>query len=113
MNWPRKVFLESTALFQLGSKLQKPELAKLTERQEYLKFELLVSEASLAEYIRQRVDKVDALARDLRSIGTRLGEWDQSPEDILASHSELGRFRNGVEAGTESKIYNRATPAHL
>src|SRR6266478_5279287 len=54
MNWPRKVFLESTALFQLGSKLQKPEFAKLKERQQYLNFELFVSEVSWAEYIRQR-----------------------------------------------------------
>jgi hypothetical protein len=39
-----RYFLESTALFQLGSKLQIPEFAKLIERQQYLKFDLLVSE---------------------------------------------------------------------
>jgi hypothetical protein len=54
MNWPRKVFLESTALFQLGSKLETPEFAKLLERQEHLKFDLLVSEVSWAEYPRGR-----------------------------------------------------------
>lgn len=95
-NWPRKVFLESTALFQLGSKLQKPELAKLVERREYLKFELLVSEVSWAEYVRQRVDKIDVLTRDLQTIGSRLGEWDQNPQNILTAHSELGQFRETI-----------------
>jgi len=55
MNWPRKVFLESAALFQLGSKLQTPEFAKFVERQEYLNFDLLVSEVSWAEYTLFRV----------------------------------------------------------
>jgi hypothetical protein len=96
MNWPRKVFLESTALFQLGSKLQKPELAKLVERREYLKCELLVSEVSWAEYVRQRVDKIDALTRDLQTIGSRLGEWDQNPQNILTTHTELGQFRETI-----------------
>jgi hypothetical protein len=96
MSWPRKVFLESTALFQLGSKLQKPEFAKLTERREYLKFDLLVSEVSWAEYIRQRGDKIDALAGDLQSIGARLAEWDQSPGNIVTTYTELGEFRKTV-----------------
>lgn len=95
-NWPRKVFLESTALFQLGSRLQKPELAKLTERREYLKFELLVSEVSWAEYLRQRLDKIEELTRDLQAIETRLGEWDQNPANILTTHSELEEFRKGI-----------------
>src|SRR6266481_2549636 len=96
MNWPRKVFLESTALFQLGSKLQKPEFAKLKERQQYLKFELFVSEVSWAEYIRQRADKIDQLAVDIKSIGNRLQEWDLNPKDVSTTHAQVGEFRKSV-----------------
>jgi hypothetical protein len=95
-NWPRKVFLESTALFQLGNKLQKPEFAKLTERREYLKFDLLVSEVSWAEYIRQRTDKMDALANEFQSFGTRLREWDQDPKHLQTSQSGLAEYRRDV-----------------
>src|SRR5258708_1374257 len=95
-NWPRKVFLESTALFQLGSKLQKPEFAKLNERREYLKFDLFVSEVSWAEYIRQRRDKLDAYDSDIKSISARFGEWDLNPENVKTMHAEVGEFRKSV-----------------
>jgi PIN domain len=102
-NWPRKVFLESTVLFQLGNKLQKPEFAKLTERRDYLKFDLLVSEVSWAEYIRQRTDKIDALTTDLQSCGTRLREWDQDPKHLQTSQSELAEYRRKVQNLYEEK----------
>jgi len=97
MNWPRKVFLESTALFQLGSKLQKPEFAKLKERREILKFDLFVSEVSWAEYIRQRADKIDELACDIKSIGTRLGEWDLDHQNVVTTHAQIVEFRKRVD----------------
>lgn len=96
MSWPRKVFLESTALFQLGSKLEKPEFAKLTERREQLRFEVFVSEVSWAEYTRQRTDRIDELLRDIKSVGSRMGEWNQDPQSILASHEQLKEFRRTV-----------------
>jgi PIN domain len=96
MSWPRKVFLESTALFQLGNKLQKPEFAKLLERREYLKFDLLVSEVSWAEYIRQRAEKMDELAGSIKPVGARLGEWDQDYQNINAALAQLGKIRRDV-----------------
>jgi hypothetical protein len=96
MNWPRKVFLESTALFQLGSKLQKPEFAKLKERREYLKFDLFVSEISWAEYIRQRTDKINELAGDISSIGTKLREWDLNQEHVSTIHAQVVEFRKNI-----------------
>lgn len=92
-NWPRKVFLESTALFQLGSKLEKPEFAKLTELRRHLKFDLFASEVSWAEYTRQRTDKIDELLGDIKSVGARMGEWNQDPQNILATHKQLKEFR--------------------
>jgi hypothetical protein len=91
MSWPRKVFLESTALFQLGNKLEKPEFAKLLERREHLKFDLLVSEVSWAEYIRQRVEKMDELAGSIQSVAVRLGEWDQDSQNINAALASATR----------------------
>jgi PIN domain len=103
MNWPRKVFLESTALFQLGSKLQKPEFANLLERREYLKFDLLVSEVSWAEYIRQRADKIDELAGNIQSVGSRLGEWNQDAQNIHNTLAQLGEFRKDISGQYEKK----------
>jgi hypothetical protein len=103
MNWPRKVFLESTALFQLGSRLQTLEFAKLLDRQEHLKFDLLVSEVSWAEYTRQRKDKITSLATDIDSIGRRLREWGQNIEKIVATHSELGQLLSDLDTLNEKK----------
>src|ERR1700761_6873658 len=103
MNWPRKVFLESTALFQLGSKLETPEFAKLLERQENLKFDLLVSEVSWAEYTRQRKDMIECLAKEIDGIGRRLREWGQNIENLATTHSELGHFLGNLDTLYESK----------
>jgi hypothetical protein len=103
MTWPQKVFLESTALFQLGSKLEKPEFAKLRELREYLKFDLLVSEVSWAEYIRQRADKIDELMASIKSIGARLGEWNQDPHNIDTTLVQLREFRKDLAGQYEKK----------
>jgi len=109
MEWPRKVFLESTALFQQGSKLQKPEFAKLKERQGNLEFDVLVSEVSWAEYVRQRADKLNELAGDLKSVSTRLVDWNQDSQGVIAAQARLLEFRKDIV-----KLYaNKATDAGI
>ena len=44
MTWPRKVFLESTALFRLGPELENVEFARLLQLRDHLQFELKVAE---------------------------------------------------------------------
>jgi hypothetical protein len=75
MSWLRKIIIESTALFQLGSRLQKPAPAKLLERRDYLKFDLLVSEVSWLEHPRQREKKINALLENI-DLG-KPGQWLQ------------------------------------
>lgn len=94
VNWPRKVFLESTALFQLGSKLQKPEFARLLELKGILNFDLFVSEVSFAEYVRQRKDKVDGVARDVKSVGAWFAE--NQPQSIAAAQKQVAEFRKEI-----------------
>src|ERR1700719_2270198 len=96
MNWPRKVFLESTALFQQGSKLEKPEFAQLRERRDNQHFEILVSEVSWAEYVRQRADKVDELVGDMKSVATRLSDWMQDAQAVTAAQEKLLEFRKNI-----------------
>jgi len=95
-NWPQRVFLESTSLFQQGSKLQKPEFAKLLELRDLLKFDLMVSEVSWAEYVRQREDKLDELARDIKSVDVRLGDWNQDTKNIKASLAQLAELKKTI-----------------
>ena len=54
MNWPRKVFLESNALFRLGPRLENVDFAKLLERRDDLGFELV----SWREFLRRREKEV-------------------------------------------------------
>ncbi len=106
MSWPRKVFIESTALFQLGSRLQKPEFAKLLERRDYLKYSLLVSEVSWLEYLRQRTDKMNTLLKDIDLVKNRLGEWDQEIKEITATGSRLADFLKTLENSYAERAKN-------
>jgi hypothetical protein len=93
---PQKVFLESTALYQLGSRLQKPELAELLERRELVDFELAISNVSWLEFVRQRIDIIDELATDLGSVMRRLREWNQDSESVSTALSSLVEFRSAL-----------------
>jgi len=101
---PRSVFLESTALFEVGSRLQTPEFAKLLELRDILKFELLVSEVTLLEYIRQRADIIDELAGDVRSIGDRIAGWGLDSSPMQDMRARLDVLKKELQAFYKRKV---------
>lgn len=94
---PKKVFIETSALYQLGSKLEKPEFAELAKRRELLEIELLVAEVSWSEYIRQRRDMLDDLAADLDSAVHRLSNWGLDCKLVKNSCSEVDQFHKELD----------------
>ena len=46
MSWPRRVFVESTALFQLGPRLENVDFARLLEMRDKLGIELCTTEVT-------------------------------------------------------------------
>ncbi len=100
---PNIVFLETTALVQLGSKFQTPEFANLLELRDLLGFELAISEVSLAEYVRQRCDLLDELAGDVRSVAQRFANWDLDGSHALIARSQVEKFKDGLAAFYDAK----------
>jgi hypothetical protein len=52
--FPKKLFIESSILFQLGPRLENVEFAKLLDIRGAAGFKTLVSEVSWLEYLRER-----------------------------------------------------------
>ena len=91
VEWPRKVFLESTALFRLGSRLENVDFAELQRFRESLEFELIVAEVSWREYLRRRekeardcVAKIKQCRADLAKHDQIYGELEEAEKKALA-----------------------------
>ncbi len=106
MSVPRKIFLESTALFQLGPRLENADLARLLEIRASTPFEILIAEVSWMEFLRHRktevaesIDKVRTIANALQKHGASLdqiGHAEQALQDYLARIGE--HFHEKAEA---------------
>jgi len=112
MSWPRKIIIESTALFQ-GSRLQKPELANLLERRDCLKFHLLVSEVSWLEYLRQRKRRINALLENIDHVKNHLGEWDQDVKGIIDTRTGMEAYLRNLEKGNLGFVLARRTATRV
>src|SRR5215472_11525760 len=77
MTLPRKIFIESTALFQLGPGLENVDSAELLGLRELLKFELFVSEVSWREYIRDRQRDIKRSLDKLETAKAELLKYEQ------------------------------------
>ena len=91
MTWPGKIFIESTALFQLGPRLENVDFARLLELRNLLEFELFVTELNFREYlrfrdreIRQILSSVKDATRDLEKYGQNYSEFEPLTKRIEA-----------------------------
>jgi PIN domain len=89
MRWPRKVFVESTALFQLGPRLENVDFARLLEMRDKLGIELYTTEVNFHEYLRFR-------KRETSQTRSRIVRANQELEKYAQNYGEfdtiLGRF---------------------
>jgi hypothetical protein len=82
MTWPRKIFLESTALFQLGPRLENVDFAKLLSYRDVTKADLFVTEVNRCEYLRFR-------KREIRQTRSRLQEANRDLDKYAQNYAEF------------------------
>jgi hypothetical protein len=104
MTWPRKIFIESTALFQLGPRVENVDLARLIELRDFVSARLYVTEVNWLEYLRFR-------KRDLRDVRNRLvsakkdlGKYGLSPEEIDPILNQIDSLLDCLEAHFRDKF---------
>jgi hypothetical protein len=92
----RKVFIESTSLFQLGPRLDRVDFAKLLDWRPAAGFELCVTEVSWLEFMRERKADVKAALDKLIQTRTTLAKYgqnvdfvDQAVERVTTYHANL------------------------
>lgn len=86
---PKKVFLETNALFSLGPKFENVDFVRLAQIRDLLRFELLVAETSWNEYLRhRRKDLQDCLSRN-RQNRSMLEKHGQDLEGCERTHKQI------------------------
>jgi hypothetical protein len=106
MTWPRKIFLESTALFQLGPRLENVELANLQEVRNILKFELFVSEVSWREYLRHRSKEIRGCLARIRSCSEELAQHGQPVAGLEQAEQRATEYLNVLADHFQEKARN-------
>jgi hypothetical protein len=78
MTWPRKIFIESTALFQLGPRLENVDFANLLNLREMVQFELFISDVNFREYLRFRKKELQQTRNRLQDASRDLDKYSQN-----------------------------------
>lgn len=86
MSWPRKIFLESTALFPLGPRFENVDLAGLIKLRDILHFELIVADVSWREYVRRREKEIRDCLNKITQCRNDLVKHGQSVADLDNAH---------------------------
>jgi hypothetical protein len=86
---PRKIFLETTALVQLGPRLENADLARLLEIRASSPFEILVAEVSWMEFLRHRKAEVTKTLDKIKSIADTLQNHGASLEQVTHAQNAL------------------------
>jgi len=94
---PRRIFLESTALFQLGPRLENADLARLLEIRASTPFEILIAEVSWMEFLRHRKAEVTECVDKIRSIGNSLRKHGVSIDQIGGAEHALQAYLHRIE----------------
>jgi hypothetical protein len=93
----RRVFLESTALFQLGPRLENANLSRLLEVRESAPFEIMIAEVSWMEYMRDRKREALGHLEKLRQISNGLEKHGVTLEEVHQSEQGLSKYLAGID----------------
>lgn len=88
--WPRKIFLDTTELYTLGPQLDNVELAQLQQLRKWLHFDVLISEVSMLEHIREQKRYLRTAVHSLSKAQKALETFSIPPGD-LAQLAERGK----------------------
>lgn len=90
MTLPSKVFIESTALFTLGPRVENVDLARLNEMRDWLGFEIIITEVNWQEFLRWRKKEARDCRARLDQIQKNLEKFDLEVNEF---DSILGKFQ--------------------
>jgi hypothetical protein len=101
---PRIVVIESTALFQLGSLFEHVDFAELLELRKYVKFEIVVSQVSWLEFLRQRKTQVSECIGKVQQLRSSLEKLGQDPSALNDIDDRLGDLNKNFASVYEKKL---------
>ena len=103
MAWAQKVFIDSTALFQLGPRLETVDFARLLEFKSHLAIQLCVSEVSWREYLRQRREEIKTCIKRIRQSEIDLAKYGQTVAEFKAISTHVTGYLESLEAHFSEK----------
>src|SRR5216684_6685764 len=104
MSWPRKVFLESTALFQLGPRLENVDFARLLEMRDNLSIELYTTEVNFREYLRFRKRETSQARSRILLANQELGKYGQNYDEFKTIVSQFDAFLSTMDETFQKKF---------
>jgi hypothetical protein len=104
MSWPRKVFLESTALFQLGPRLENVDFARLLEMRNNLGIELCTTEVNFREYLRFRKRETSQARSRILLANQELGKYGQNYAEFSTIVSQFDAFMSKIDETFQKKF---------
>jgi PIN domain len=104
---PRFIFLESTALFQLGPRFENVDFEKLIELKDSAGFRLLVSEISWQEYIRNRKKEISVFIDSCAKVERLLERHEMSIAEIPLARSEAADYLSAIDSHFRQRATKR------
>src|SRR6266404_6833044 len=101
---PRIVVIESTALFQLGSRFEHVDFAELLELKKLFKFEMVVSRVSWMEFLKERKAQVSDCTGAVKRLRSSLEKLGLSPDELKAIENRVTDLEKNLPAVFEKKL---------
>lgn len=102
---PRIVVIESTALFQLGSRFEHVDFAELLrELKRLFKFEIVVSRVSWMEFLKERKAQVSECIGTVKRLRSSLEKLGQSTDELKAIDDRVTDLAKNFAAVFEKKL---------
>ena len=97
MTFPLKLFLESTALYSLGPRIENVDFAQLLEFRDVFKFELNVAAVSWREYLRYREKEIRDCVERIKQCRSELRKHDQRSDELETAEKKVSSYLSGVQ----------------
>jgi hypothetical protein len=101
---PRILVIESTALFQLGSRFEHVDFVELLELKRIFKFEIVVSCVSWMEFLRERKAQVVECIATIKRLRSSVEKLGQSHDELKAIEDRVTDLDKNLAAVFERKL---------
>jgi hypothetical protein len=101
---PRIVVIESTALFQLGSRFEHVDFAELLELKKLFDFQMVVSRVSWLEFLKERKAQVSECVGTIRRLRSSLEKLGQGIDELKAIEDRVNNLAKNLGAVFEKKL---------